>query len=142
MKVGASSTSAPRNAARALFPPAGALARAVALGAVDPGAGTLVLLLAGSVLAQQKATITGVPDIAFTSVPNFLKLPPGETLGESVAVAPGPVPAYSIAAHAPAPPKPMMTISVWCCFMFFVMSLNEQITKRDPSLWHGPEPRL
>jgi hypothetical protein len=48
---------------------------------------TLVLLLAGSVLAQQKATITGVPDIAFTSVPNFLKLPPGETLGESVAVA-------------------------------------------------------
>ena len=48
---------------------------------------TLLLLFAGTVLAQQKATITGVPDIPFTSVPNFLKLPPGETLGESVAVA-------------------------------------------------------
>src|SRR3954462_6036736 len=46
-----------------------------------------VLLLAGSASAQQKATITGVPDIPFTSVPNFLKLPPGESLGESVAVA-------------------------------------------------------
>jgi hypothetical protein len=37
--------------------------------------------------AQAKATITGVPDIPFTSVPNFLKLPPGDNLGESVAVA-------------------------------------------------------
>src|SRR5712691_7401582 len=46
-----------------------------------------VLLLAGSASAQQKATITGVPDIPFTSVPNFLKLPAGENLGESVAVA-------------------------------------------------------
>ena len=46
-----------------------------------------VLLLAGSASAQQKATITGVPDIPFTSVPNFLKLPAGESLGESVAVA-------------------------------------------------------
>ena len=46
-----------------------------------------VLLLTGSVLAQQKATITGVPDIPFTAVPNFLKLPAGENLGESVAVA-------------------------------------------------------
>src|SRR6188768_2071468 len=46
-----------------------------------------VLLTTGSLVAQQKATITGVPDIAFTSVPNFLKLPPGENLGESVAVA-------------------------------------------------------
>ena len=49
---------------------------------------TAVLLLAtGSVVAQQKATITGVPDIPFTPVPNFLKLPLGENLGESVAVA-------------------------------------------------------
>jgi sugar lactone lactonase YvrE len=48
---------------------------------------TAVLLLAGSASAQQKATITGVPDIPFTSVPNFLKLPAGESLGESVAVA-------------------------------------------------------
>ena len=47
----------------------------------------LLLLFAGTVFAQQKATITGVPDIPFTSAPNFLKLPPGETLGESVAVA-------------------------------------------------------
>jgi DNA-binding beta-propeller fold protein YncE len=46
-----------------------------------------VLLLAGSASAQQKATITGVPEIPFTSVANFLKLPAGEYLGESVAVA-------------------------------------------------------
>src|SRR5712691_11192396 len=46
-----------------------------------------VLLLAGSASAQQKATITGVPDIPFTSVPDFLKLPAGEYLGEAVAVA-------------------------------------------------------
>jgi len=46
-----------------------------------------VVLLAGSASAQQKATITGVPDIPFSSVPNFLKLPAGEYLGESVAVA-------------------------------------------------------
>src|SRR6476660_7949061 len=46
-----------------------------------------VVLLAGSASAQQKATITGVPDIPFSSVPNFLKLPAGENLGESVAVA-------------------------------------------------------
>jgi len=38
-------------------------------------------------LAQRKATIQNVPEIQFTSVPNFLKLPPGEHLGESVAVA-------------------------------------------------------
>ena len=42
---------------------------------------------AGPAFAQQKATITGVPEIPFTSVPNFLKLPAGESLGESVAVA-------------------------------------------------------
>ena len=47
----------------------------------------VVFLLAGSLVAQQKATITGVPDIPFVAVPNFLKLPPGESLGESVAVA-------------------------------------------------------
>src|ERR1700694_5798196 len=46
-----------------------------------------VLLLAGSASAQQKATITGVPEIPITSVPNFLKLPAGESLGEAVAVA-------------------------------------------------------
>ena len=46
-----------------------------------------LLLIAVSAAAQQKATITGVADIPFTSVPNFLKLPPGESLGESVAVA-------------------------------------------------------
>src|SRR3954464_13978242 len=51
-------------------------------------AATVVAVLAtGSLVAQQKATITGVRDIPFTSVPNFLKLPPGENLGESVAVA-------------------------------------------------------
>ena len=46
-----------------------------------------IALAAGPALAQQKATITGVPEIPYTSVPNFLKLPPGEYLGESVAVA-------------------------------------------------------
>src|SRR5438874_8121934 len=46
-----------------------------------------ILLLAASASAQQKATIAGVPDIPFTAVSNFLKLPPGESLGESVAVA-------------------------------------------------------
>ena len=37
--------------------------------------------------AQRKATIQNVPEIPFTTVPNFLKLPPGEYLGEAVAVA-------------------------------------------------------
>ena len=46
-----------------------------------------LLLTAVSAAAQQKATITGVAEIPFTSVANFLKLPPGESLGESVAVA-------------------------------------------------------
>src|SRR5712671_7171819 len=46
-----------------------------------------VLLLAASASAQQKATITGVPDIPSPPVPNFLKLPAGESLGEAVAVA-------------------------------------------------------
>src|SRR5437762_4733990 len=47
----------------------------------------VVTLAAGPAFAQAKATITGVPEIPFTTVPNFLKLPPGESLGESVAVA-------------------------------------------------------
>src|SRR3989442_14379330 len=47
----------------------------------------VVLSAPGSAFAQAKATIAGVPDIPFTSVPNFLKLPAGEYLGESVAVA-------------------------------------------------------
>jgi sugar lactone lactonase YvrE len=40
-----------------------------------------------SVSAQQKATAQNVKEIAYTSVPNFLKLPPGETLGEAIGVA-------------------------------------------------------
>src|ERR1700719_381064 len=48
---------------------------------------TAVVLVAGPAVAQQKATITGVTEIPFTSVPNFLKLPAGEYLGEAVAVA-------------------------------------------------------
>src|ERR1700674_5370132 len=47
----------------------------------------LVILLAFPVFAQLKATIQNVPDIEFSSVPNFLKPPAGEYLGESVAVA-------------------------------------------------------
>ena len=45
------------------------------------------LLIATLALAQRKATIENVPEIAFTTAPNFLKLPAGEYLGESVAVA-------------------------------------------------------
>ena len=37
--------------------------------------------------AQQKATVQNVPEIAYTSVPNFLSVPPGETLGEAVGIA-------------------------------------------------------
>ena len=37
--------------------------------------------------AQQKATAQNVPEIQYASVPNFLKIPPGETMGESVGVA-------------------------------------------------------
>jgi sugar lactone lactonase YvrE len=40
-----------------------------------------------SIRAQQKATAQNVPEIPYTSVPNFLKVPPGETLGEAVGVA-------------------------------------------------------
>src|ERR1700722_10045413 len=48
---------------------------------------TAVVLLAANAFAQRKATIENVPEIPFTAVPNFLKLPTGEYLGESVAVA-------------------------------------------------------
>ena len=44
-------------------------------------------LFAASAFAQQKATIQNVPEIQYTSVPNLLKVPPGETLGESVGIA-------------------------------------------------------
>src|SRR4051812_25126282 len=43
--------------------------------------------VAAPMFAQRKATVTNVPEIPFTTVPNFLKLPAGEYLGESVAVA-------------------------------------------------------
>ncbi len=47
----------------------------------------LALLAAAPSFAQRKATIENVRDIPFSSVPNFLKLPAGEYLGESLAVA-------------------------------------------------------
>ena len=47
----------------------------------------LFLLALPPAFAQRKATIQNVPEIPFTTVPNFLKLPPGEYLGEAVAVA-------------------------------------------------------
>jgi DNA-binding beta-propeller fold protein YncE len=47
----------------------------------------LVVLAVAPAFAQRKATIENVPEIQYTSVPNFLKLPAGEYLGESVAVA-------------------------------------------------------
>src|ERR1700741_1385621 len=46
-----------------------------------------LVLCAANASAQLKATAQNVPEIRYTSVPNFLKVPPGEFLGESVAVA-------------------------------------------------------
>ena len=54
-------------------------------------ASVLALVVAASsfgvspALAQQKAKVQNVPEIQYESVPNFLKLPPGNYLGESVA---------------------------------------------------------
>ena len=45
------------------------------------------LLCAGPALAQLKAKAENVPEIPYESVPDFLKLPAGEYLGESVGVA-------------------------------------------------------
>jgi len=50
-------------------------------------AAALTLFTTLPAFAQRKATIENVKEIPITSVPNFLKLPPGEYLGESVAVA-------------------------------------------------------
>src|SRR5947208_6641377 len=47
----------------------------------------LSVLALAPAFAQRKATIQNVPEIPFTTVPNLLKLPPGEYLGEAVAVA-------------------------------------------------------
>jgi sugar lactone lactonase YvrE len=47
----------------------------------------ILTLCAGPALAQLKATAQNVPEIPYDSVPNFLKLPAGEYLGESVGVA-------------------------------------------------------
>src|SRR6202140_3021552 len=47
----------------------------------------LVILAAPLAFSQRKATIEHVPEIEFSSIKNFLKMPPGEYLGESVAVA-------------------------------------------------------
>ena len=42
---------------------------------------------AAPLFGQQKATIQNVPEISYTSVPNLLKVPAGETLGEAVGIA-------------------------------------------------------
>src|ERR1700689_1424944 len=47
----------------------------------------LAVLAVAPAFAQRKATIENVREIEYSSAPNFLKLPPGEYLGESVAVA-------------------------------------------------------
>src|ERR1700720_4052088 len=47
----------------------------------------LALLAGAPAFAQKKATVENVPEMPFTAVPNFLKLPTGEYFGESVAVA-------------------------------------------------------
>src|SRR4249920_39765 len=46
-----------------------------------------LMLWVSPALAQQKAKAQNVPEIPYTSVPNFLKLPPGEYLGEAVGIA-------------------------------------------------------
>lgn len=48
---------------------------------------SIAMAFAAPSFGQRKATIGEVPEIRFSSVPNFLKLPQGEYLGESVAVA-------------------------------------------------------
>jgi hypothetical protein len=47
----------------------------------------LIVLSPAHPAAQQKATVQNVPEILYVSVPNFLKMPPGETLGEAIGVA-------------------------------------------------------
>jgi sugar lactone lactonase YvrE len=47
----------------------------------------LAALATAPAFAQKKATIENVPEIPYSATPNFLKLRPGEYLGESVAVA-------------------------------------------------------
>jgi sugar lactone lactonase YvrE len=44
-------------------------------------------VICATAFAQRKASIENVKEIPFTTVPNFLKLPQGEYLGEAVAVA-------------------------------------------------------
>src|SRR5437667_9404507 len=46
-----------------------------------------LVLCAAPAFAQQKATAQNVPEIPYTSVPNLLKVPAGEFLGEAVGVA-------------------------------------------------------
>ena len=46
-----------------------------------------VLAVASPASTQTKATVQGVPEITYTSTPNFLKAPPGENFGEAVGVA-------------------------------------------------------
>ncbi len=52
-------------------------------------AGALVagMMLAAPLFAQSKAKAQNVPEIAFDSVPNLLKFPPGLYLGEGIGVA-------------------------------------------------------
>jgi hypothetical protein len=50
-------------------------------------AAAVVVVGATRLPGQQKATAQNVPEIPYASVPNFLKMPTGETLGEAVGVA-------------------------------------------------------
>src|SRR6266446_1330420 len=47
----------------------------------------LALSSAGALFAQTKARAQNVPEIPYDSVPNFIKMPPGLYLGESMGVA-------------------------------------------------------
>jgi sugar lactone lactonase YvrE len=52
-----------------------------------PTLSAFLLLSAAPAFAQAKATVQNAPEIPYTSVPNFLKAPPGETLGEAIGIA-------------------------------------------------------
>jgi hypothetical protein len=66
------------------------LALAAALSVVGPGLTPSVVgpgISPGTLLAQSKAKAENVPEIPFTSVPNFFKLPPDLYFGEGIGIA-------------------------------------------------------
>src|SRR5262245_64142963 len=58
-----------------------------ALAAAAVVAGAASALATDTLLAQSKAKAENVPEISFTSVPNFFKLPPDLYFGEGIGIA-------------------------------------------------------